>query len=339
MVFRLTLVLAAFVLGFVVSAATQKRIAAPRLLPSVAPGVEPGPSLPDLSPAASAVTPLVLPRFLNKNPSEFTDLDHALARYFAIVPRAEVQSALASIVWNDPVMERRVFDLMRRWGSPEDVRLFADTKILAYISDPSVRSELAFWIRSEKNPRLREQLARIAASDWQDADLLPVALELLADPDPHVVQAALKDLNLGRRSFDQDQKLKADVARIMRDLAAEGHPVAMRTAAVRSLRGAKDPETARTLVDILARDRDTSLLEAAMRSLPDVYELDEEHRPLAVRMIRTLYSIAVDSSRPRAVRQSAVYAIGNCDGIEENAVLSPAEATHVEGLQFELTDP
>jgi hypothetical protein len=335
---RLTLVIAAFVMGFVVSAATRKRIDTPRPLPRVAHEAESSPDRTDLPRATRTVPSSILPRFLDNDPADYTDLHHALARYLEILPRAAVQSALYSIVWDHPEMERKAFDLMRRSKSPGDVRLFAEMWILGHISDPSVRSELASWIRSESNPRLREHLARIVGSNYH-AELLPVTLELLSDPDPHVVQATLKQLDLGRKPFQQNKELKADVARKLRDLAAEGHPVAMRTAAVRSLRDANDPETARMLVDILARDREPDLLEAAMRSLPDVYDFDPEHSVLAVRMIRTLYSIAVDPSRPRGVRQSAVSAILNCDGGGDYAVLSPVEKTQVEVLQSELTDP
>lgn len=335
---RLALVMAAFVMGFVVSAATRKRTDTPRPMPLVVHEAESAPDRTELPLAPRTATSRVLPRFLDKDRTDYTDLNHALARCLEILPRAAVQSALYTIVWDHPEMERRAFDLMRRSKSPGDVRLFAEVQVLAHISDPNVRSELASWIRSETNPRLREHLARIVGSNYH-AELLPVTLELLSDPDPHVVQATLKQLDLGRKPFQQDKELKADVARKLRDLAAEGHPVALRMAAVRSLRDANDPETARMLVDILARDREPELLEAAMRSLPDVYDFDPEHSVLAVRMIRTLYSIAVDPSRPRVVRQFAVAAILNCDGSGDYAVLSPVEKTQVEELQSELTDP
>jgi len=256
----------------------------------------------------------------------------ALRLLFDVVSEESLQRALVMIIWGHPEMERKALALFRALRDPADLDLFVKLDLLGAISNPEVQAEIATWIRSESDPTQRSRLARIVGYILQNRGFMPEIEFLLADPDPRVVCAVLEAFRLSRSEVRDDPALKLRLADRLKSAAAPDRPVYLRVKAVAALRGADDEPTARFLMDLAVRERQEEVACAALGSMPDGYEIHRVRPALAVEMIRLLYSIAVDESRPASVRWAAACAADNNDMVGEDKVLTASEQELVQEI-------
>ena len=233
-------------------------------------------------------------------------------------------------------MERKSFNLLRALSDPQDLDLFVQLQLLDGMSDPGVRSELAAWTRSERDPNQKARLAAIVGRQWRYGELLPLVEELLADASDSVVAAVLERFSVGRNEVEKDPEFVRRASSLMIAAAGSNRSESVRVNALRGIRRV-DARPTRFLMDLISRDRNDRVVAAAITALPAGYRLDGEPG-LAVEMIRLLYSIATDASRAPRVRFSAALAADSNDLFDEEKILTPDEQEVVEKIQSELRD-